>query len=74
MASGLENITKFASDMPKILPVNSNTSFAISSPLTAASKTSFDVISSILIDLKTLGRSDKLKISLADSTTPVAEA
>ena len=57
MASGLENITKFASDIPNIFPVNSKTSFAISSPLTAASKTSFDVISSIFIVLKTLGRS-----------------
>ena len=73
MASGFENMTKFAKAIPNIFPVNSNTSIATPSPLIAASYTSFEVISSILIVLKTLGLSDWLRISFADSATPVAE-
>ncbi len=46
IASGLENITKFASANPNICPVNSNISFASLSPATAASKTFFESICS----------------------------
>ena len=74
MASGLENITKLAKDMPKIFPVNSNTSFATSSSFCAASKTSLEVILPASIFLNKLGLSVSLKISIADSATPVADA
>ena len=56
--SGFENMTKFAKAIPNIFPVNSNTSFATSSPLMAASYTSLEVISSILVVLNKLGLSD----------------
>ena len=74
MASGLENITKFANEIPRILPVNSNTSLATSSPAVAASKTALESILSMGIFLKELGLSVLFKISTADFATPVADA
>ena len=74
MASGLENITKLAKEMPKILPVYSNTSLATSSPAVAASNTALESMFSIGIFLSVLGLSVLFKISTADFATPVAEA
>ena len=74
MASGLENITKLAKEIPNILPVYSNTSFATSSPAVAASNTALESILSIGIFLSVLGLSVVFKISTAEVATPVADA
>ena len=74
MASGLENITKLAKEIPNILPVYSNTSLATSSPAVAASNTALESILSIGIFLSVLGLSVVFKISTAEVATPVADA
>ena len=74
MASGLENITKLAKEIPNILPVYSNTSLATSSPAVAASNTALESILSIGMFLSVLGLSVVFKISTAEVATPVADA
>ena len=75
IASGLEKEIKSANDSPNILPVNANISLAISSPSIAASNTSFDVISSTGVFLRTdLASGLFSNISLAVRAMPVADA
>ena len=64
---------KSAKASPKIRPVYSKISCANLSPLTAASKTSLDTISSAGISLNKLGSGRATRNSRAVRATPVAE-
>ena len=72
-ASGLLNVAKSAQAWPSILPVNSNMSLAILSPLPAAMLMSSDVMSSAFISLSIEGSLVLASISRAVRATPVAE-